>query len=155
MGRFIALPAGVLFALGLAASGMTQPSKVIGFLDVTGHWDPSLAFVMLGAIAVHFVAQLVARRRSEPSSAPAFELPGLRERLDGRLVAGAAVFGIGWGLSGYCPGPVLVSLAGGTLPAAVMCASMLIGVSAHDLWFAPRAVRRKDPVCGGADLSDA
>ena len=148
--NWVALPAGVLFALGLALSGMTQPSKVIGFLDVGGHWDPSLAFVMLGAIAVHFVAQRIARKRGAPLFATTFELPP-PGKIDGRLVVGSAVFGLGWGLSGYCPGPALVSIACGALPAITMCTSMLVGVGLHELWLVSKAYRQKDPVCGGVD----
>lgn len=146
----VALLAGLLFALGLALSGMTQPSKVIGFLDVSGHWDPSLAFVMLGAISVHFVALRVAKKRAAPLLAPTFELPA-RDHIDGKLVAGAALFGLGWGLSGYCPGPALVSVACGALPPITLCASMLAGMGLHEAWLALRSEQRAEPVCGSAD----
>jgi uncharacterized membrane protein YedE/YeeE len=151
--RWLAFPAGILFALGLALSGMVQPSKVFGFLDVTGRWDPSLAFVMIGAIGVHFVAHRVARRWQKPLLAASFDLPTLPEKIDGRLVVGSALFGLGWGLSGYCPGPALVSVACGALPAIVTAVSMLAGVALHEALFIPRTARSKEPVCGGADLA--
>lgn len=150
---WIAFSAGVLFALGLALSGMTRPSKVIGFLDVGGRWDPSLALVMLGAIAVHLVAVRVARARPRPLFAKSFDLPSKPERIDGRLVVGSALFGSGWGISGYCPGPALTSIACGALAPIVMVASMIAGIGAYELFFVSRAQRRKEPVCGGADLA--
>src|SRR5690606_29474119 len=101
--------AGVVFALGLALGGMTLPSRVIAFLDVTGDWDPSLALVMLGAVAVYAPGyRWLLRRRSAPLHAPRYQIPETRT-LDLRLVAGSALFGLGWGLAGYCPGPGLVS----------------------------------------------
>jgi len=101
--------AAVLFAAGLVVSGMTQPSKVIGFLDFFGDWDPSLAMVMGGAIAAHFPAYRLIMRRASPWFADAFRVPkpGV---IDNRLVAGSALFGVGWGIAGYCPGPALTSL---------------------------------------------
>jgi uncharacterized membrane protein YedE/YeeE len=116
--------AGLLFGVGLALSGMTRPSKVIGFLDVTGDWDPSLAGVMGGAIAVHAVVNLLLKRRAAPFAADRFALPTRRD-IDSRLVAGAATFGIGWGLAGYCPGPGITSLVSGSAPAAVFVVAML------------------------------
>jgi uncharacterized membrane protein YedE/YeeE len=106
----LALVCGAVFAAGLAISGMTQPSKVTGFLDLTGAWDPSLAFVMVGAIGVHAVFVRIAKKRARPFLADEFSWP-TRTRVEPRLVAGAALFGVGWGLSGFCPGPALVSLA--------------------------------------------
>jgi uncharacterized membrane protein YedE/YeeE len=102
--------AGLLFGLGLVLSGMTDPKKVIGFLDLFGAWDPSLIFVMLGAIGVYAVGYRVIVKRSRPLFARAFALPTRRD-IDAKLIAGAAIFGVGWGLGGYCPGPALVSLA--------------------------------------------
>lgn len=96
---------GALFAVGLAVSGMTKPSKVIGFLDIAGAWDASLAFVMVGAIAVHFVAHRVVMRRPSPLFDEEFHLP-TRKDLDVRLILGAALFGVGWGLGGFCPGRI-------------------------------------------------
>jgi uncharacterized protein len=123
----MAFVAGALFAVGLAASGMTKPAKVIGFLDIFGQWDASLLFVMLGAIAVHFVAFRVIMRRPVPLFDTKFHLP-TRKDIDVRLVLGAAVFGIGWGLGGFCPGPGLVSLGGGSVSAIVFVVGMTIGM---------------------------
>ena len=123
--NLIAAVSGLLFAVGLALSGMTRQSKVVGFLDFGGHWDASLALVMLGAIGVHALAQFLARRRRAPFLAPSFpNYPP--ERLDARLLGGAAVFGVGWGLSGFCPGPALVGAVGG-LPAALFFVPGMLG----------------------------
>jgi uncharacterized protein len=109
-----ALVSGVLFAVGLALGGMTQPSKVLGFLDVLGAWDPSLVFVMGGAVGVHFFLFRWISKRPRPLFGARFHLP-TRTDIDASLVAGAALFGMGWGLAGYCPGPAIASLAtGGT-----------------------------------------
>jgi uncharacterized membrane protein YedE/YeeE len=123
-----ALLSGLLFALGLALSGMTQPARVLGFLDVTGAWDPSLAFVMLGALAVYAPAQrLITHRRARPLQAATFELPATSP-IDATLIAGAAVFGVGWGLAGFCPGPALVASAAGAHEAAWTSLGMLAGM---------------------------
>jgi len=122
-----AFGAGALFGLGLAISGMTKPAKVVGFLDVFGDWDPSLAFVMMGAVLVHFVAHRIVTRRTSPLLAPRFDLPSNRT-VDARLLAGAAVFGIGWGVGGYCPGPALVTAASGASAALVFVAAMTAGI---------------------------
>lgn len=118
---------GALFAVGLALSGMTQPSKIIGFLDIAGDWDASLAFVMMGAIAVHFVAYRIIRRRSAPLFDAKFHVP-TRKDIDLRLVLGAALFGVGWGLGGFCPGPGLVAAGGGSLHAVVFLVGMTCGI---------------------------
>lgn len=120
-----ALVAGVVFAIGLLVSGMTIPAKVTGFLDVTRDWDPTLAFVMAGAIAVFAPVVRLARGRSAPLFSERFHWPSLRA-IDLRLVLGAAIFGAGWGISGYCPGPALVSAASGT-GVLVFLATMLAG----------------------------
>jgi uncharacterized membrane protein YedE/YeeE len=120
---------GVVFALGLALSGMTLPSKVIGFLDVTGHWDPSLAFVMIGAVGVHAVFVQRAKRSPFPRFGARFSWPAAG-RIDARLLAGAAIFGVGWGLAGYCPGPALASLATLTPGVLFFVASMAVGALA-------------------------
>jgi len=120
-----AVASGSLFALGLALAGMTRVEKVRGFLDFTGDWDPSLLFVMGGAVAVHAVAWRVVARRARPVFAPRFELPAARA-VDARLLGGAALFGVGWGLGGFCPGPAVASLASGA-PAAAFVAAMLGG----------------------------
>lgn len=108
--NIVALLSGLLFAAGLGLAGMTKPAKVAAFLDVTGDWDPSLMLVMVGAIGVYALAVVAAKRRGVPLFAPEFAWPSLK-RIDARLVGGAALFGIGWGLSGYCPGPAVVSVA--------------------------------------------
>lgn len=109
----VALISGLVFALGLGLSGMTLPEKVIGFLDVTGDWDGSLAFVMGGAVVVYAIGYRLSLRMSRPRFASRFQIP-VSKHIDGRLLVGSAMFGIGWGLGGFCPGPALVSLAAGT-----------------------------------------
>lgn len=121
---------GVLFSWGLVISGMTQPSKVIGFLDVFGKWDPSLAFVMAGAIAVHFFAYRVVLKLPEPVFAGEFLIPEANT-VDKRLVGGAALFGVGWGLSGYCPGPAVVSLVGLSSVTFIFVGAMLVSMLAY------------------------
>ena len=126
------LLAGLVFGLGLIVSGMANPAKVLGFLDVTGTWDPSLAFVMGGAIAVGVVAFAVAGRRT-------ISLLGTEMRLasaghiDRRLVAGSVLFGIGWGIAGFCPGPGLVALGMGEVKGLVFVAAMLTGMGVFEL----------------------
>ena len=124
--------AGLVFGIGLLVSGMTDPGKVKGFLDVAGAWDPSLAFVMAGAIAVGFFAFALAKRRAQAFLGGAMRLPQRRD-IDGRLVGGSIVFGIGWGLAGFCPGPALVSLGSGEAKAAVFVVGMLAGMLAYTL----------------------
>lgn len=123
----VAFVAGLIFALGLGFAGMTQPARVIGFLDFAGDWDPTLAFVMGSAVLTSSLLFALARRRSTPLLAGRFEWP-TRTDLDGRLIAGAAVFGIGWGLAGYCPGPAIVSLPSGGVPVIVFVACLWIGL---------------------------
>jgi uncharacterized membrane protein YedE/YeeE len=118
---------GSLFAIGLAISGMTKPSKVTGFLDVAGAWDPSLAVVMAAALAVSFIAYRLIRRRASPMFDVKFHLP-TRKDIDGRLVVGAALFGVGWGLGGFCPGPGLVAAGGGAAGALVFLIGMTGGM---------------------------
>jgi uncharacterized protein len=122
-----AFAAGLVFGIGLILSGMADPGKVIGFLDVAGAWDPSLAFVMGGAILVGFFAFALARRRTQAFLGGAMQLPPARD-IDSRLVGGSLVFGIGWGLAGFCPGPALVSFASGQEKAAIFVAAMLGGM---------------------------
>ena len=119
---------GLLFGLGLILSGMTDPGKVLGFLDLFGTWDPSLALVMGGAIMVGFFAFMLAKKRTQSFLGSAMHLPG-RNDIDRRLVVGAALFGAGWGLAGFCPGPALVSLAAGQAQAAVFVVSMVAGMA--------------------------
>ena len=122
-----AFAAGLVFGIGLLLSGMTDPGKVIGFLDVAGTWDPSLAFVMGGAILVGFFAFRAAGRRGRTFVGGALHLPNRRD-IDRRLILGSVAFGIGWGLAGFCPGPALVSFASGVDQAAVFVAAMLGGM---------------------------
>lgn len=126
------LLAGLLFGLGLIVAGMTNPAKVVGFLNLAGPWDPSLAFVMAGAIAVGTVAFLIARRRAVSLLGAAMQLPSTRD-IDRRLVLGSLVFGVGWGLAGFCPGPGLVALGMGEFKALVFVAAMLVGMGAFEL----------------------
>jgi uncharacterized membrane protein YedE/YeeE len=136
----VAAGAGFVFAVGLAISGMTQPAKVIGFLDVTGAWDGSLVFVMGGAVLVSFVLFRLIVRRPSPAHGPRFHLPTKRD-IDSPLVLGAALFGIGWGLAGYCPGPAVASLAFGNAEALAFVVAMLVGMGAFELFARPSAVR--------------
>lgn len=122
---------GVAFGIGLAISGMTQPAKIVGFFDFFGSWDPSLAFVMVGALLVYTpVYRWAVRTWQRPIWASAFSLP-TRKDIDGRLLAGSAIFGIGWGLGGYCPGPAFTSVGAGSMQALTFGASMLIGVGVY------------------------
>ena len=123
----VAFVAGAVFGAGLLVSGMAVPAKVIGFLDVFGAWDASLVFVMLGAIGVHFIAYRLISGRPSPLLGASWALPTRRD-IDLKLVAGAAVFGLGWGLSGYCPGPAVVSLASGRAGILVFVLAMLAGM---------------------------
>ena len=127
-----ALAAGTLFGAGLTLSGMTDPQRVRGFLDLFGRWDPTLAFVMGGAVMVMVVAWRLRSRMGHPLFAEKFVLPG-RSNLDSRLIGGSALFGIGWGLAGLCPGPAIASLA--LAPAAVLpfVVAMLAGMAIHRL----------------------
>ncbi len=123
-----AVLAGLIFALGLAISGMTDPARVTGFLDVTGAWDPRLALVMVAAIAVHFPFVRIAKQRSHPIFDDKFHWP-TPKAIDAKLVIGSAIFGIGWGLSGYCPGPALVSLGRAMSGTIVFVLAMCAGIA--------------------------
>ena len=118
---------GLLFGLGLLLSGMTDPAKVLGFLDLFGVWDPSLALVMGGAIGVGFFAFALARKRTATLLGGALHLPK-SSQIDKRLVLGGLTFGAGWGLAGFCPGPGIVSMASGEVKAAVFVAAMVVGM---------------------------
>ncbi|HYQ27274.1 MAG TPA: DUF6691 family protein [Polyangiaceae bacterium] len=126
-GLVTALGCGLLFGVGLCLSGMTDPANIIAFLDVSGKWSPNLAGVMLGAIAVH-ATWLRLTARSADGTAATGVLPASGKRLDGALVGGAALFGVGWGVSGYCPGPALVALGSGAAGALVFVAAMAAGM---------------------------
>ena len=122
--------AGALFGLGLAISGMVNPQKVIGFLDVAGDWDPTLAFVMGGALLITVPAFRLTFMRPRPVLADEFELPS-RKGLDARLLGGSALFGIGWGLSGFCPGPAVTALASGLAPVFAFVVAMIAGMAVY------------------------
>lgn len=130
-----ALLTGTIFGLGLVISGMSNPAKVIGFLDVTGNWDPTLAFVMGGAILVAAPALRLIFTRKRPVLDEQFDVPD-RTEIDGRLIFGSALFGVGWGLSGFCPGPAVVALvpalAGGIVPVLVFFAAMVMGMVIYE-----------------------
>ena len=118
---------GFIFAIGLGLSGMTQPQKVLGFLDLFGQWDPSLIFVMGGAVSVHFVTYRLIRRRPSPLFDSKWHVPTSRA-VTGRLVIGSVLFGIGWGIAGFCPGPALTSLSTMTLKPWVFVGALLVGM---------------------------
>jgi uncharacterized membrane protein YedE/YeeE len=140
-GGVTAFAAGLVFGIGLIAAGMTNPAKVQAFLDVTGAWDPSLAFVMGGAIAVASLAFAWGRRRSATGAASfsgePFHWP-TASSIDARLVLGGVLFGIGWGIAGFCPGPALVAMGAGMGDAWVFGAAMLGGMALHDRFGAPQ-----------------
>ena len=124
---------GLFFGLGLILSGMTDPGKVLGFLDIAGIWDPSLALVMGGAIAVGFFAFAIAKKRTVNFLGGALHLPKSNQ-IDKPLVIGAMMFGAGWGLAGFCPGPAFVSLASGQIKAAMFVVFMLVGMQVFEVW---------------------
>jgi hypothetical protein len=129
---------GALFGVGLVLSGMTQADKVVNFLDVSDAWDPSLAFVMVGAIAVHLVLFRLVLRRKSPLFGDSFGIP-TRTDIDGRLVAGSALFGVGWALGGYCPGPGLVSMTSGASNAVAFVLALTVGMQLFHMWEVHRA----------------
>lgn len=139
MKAWIAFAAGLLFGLGLSLGGMTQPAVVLGFLDIFGAWDPRLVFVMAGAVLTTAIGYRLVLRRSRPLLAERFQWPTSR-RIDTRLIGGAALFGIGWGTAGYCPGPALASLGAGVPALLVLVACMIAG-----WWLAARLL----PPAGG------
>lgn len=124
--------AGVLFGLGLAVSQMTNPMKVLAFLDILGNWDPSLALVMAGAVGVAAIGFAQAKKRASPVLENEFQIPEARD-LDMPLVLGAALFGIGWGLVGLCPGPAIAGLMAGKTESVIFVGAMLVGMLAHRL----------------------
>ncbi|MDR0770792.1 MAG: YeeE/YedE family protein [Burkholderiales bacterium] len=132
MQNLSALIIGLLFGVGLLLSGMTDPAKVTGFLDFAGLWNPSLAFVMTGAIGVGLIGFTVAKKKSVSCLGEPFHLPKTTV-IDPRLVIGSAVFGIGWGLAGICPGPALVGLGAGIMEALWFVLSMVVGMGVYQL----------------------
>ena len=133
-----ALASGLIFGAGLILSGMSDPAKVIGFLDLGGQWDPSLAFVMGGGVGVAALAFAWAKRRERTWLGLPMQVPTRRD-IDRRLVVGSALFGIGWGLSGFCPGPGLVSLGAAYLPGCLFATTLALGVLAGEWFVAHRA----------------
>jgi uncharacterized membrane protein YedE/YeeE len=140
MSNLVSLLVGLLFGVGLILSGMADPAKVLGFLDLAGAWDPSLAFVMGGAIAVGLPAFALARGRSRSWLGAEMSLPTVRE-IDRRLVIGSLLFGVGWGVAGFCPGPALVALGMGESKALWFVAAMVAGMALFE-WFERRGGAR-------------
>ncbi|WP_066740171.1 YeeE/YedE family protein [Cupriavidus sp. D384] len=139
-----ALLAGLVFGVGLIVSGMANPSKVLGFLDLAGAWDPSLAFVMIGAIALTVPGVFIARRRGRSVLGLPLQWPA-NTGVTARLVLGSACFGVGWGLAGFCPGPALVALGAGYPKAAGFVAAMLVGMTVFEVVERTRALRKPNP----------
>lgn len=133
---------GLIFGIGLIFAGMTDPSKVIGFLDIAGNWDPSLAFVMGGAILVGFIAFRFANKRTANFIGGAMHLPS-RNDIDRRLIIGSLLFGAGWGMAGFCPGPAITSLGTGNPKAVIFVVAMVAGMALYELadrfWHQPRS----------------
>ena len=127
MFNIVAFLSGLIFGIGLILSRMADPAKVLNYLDITGNWDPSLAFVMIGAIAVGLVGFYLARKRPASLLDTPIQLP-TATRIDKRLVLGSSLFGTGWGLAGICPGPAIVTLSAGMAPALIFVISMLFGM---------------------------
>ena len=132
---------GLVFGIGLIVAGMTDPFKVLGFLDLAGNWDPSLAFVMGGAILVGLPAFRIAGKRERALLGESMRLPSAT-RIDHRLVLGSLAFGAGWGLAGYCPGPALTSLASGSIKPLLFTAAMLAGMGLFELFERLGAARK-------------
>jgi len=152
MGALACFACGLIFGFGLLISGMTQPQKVLGFLDVFGRWDPTLAFVMAAALAVSSAGFALARKRGRPALAARHLWP-TRTDLDRPLAIGSVLFGIGWGLVGLCPGPALENLASLSPRVIVFVLAMIAGMIAKDLWerHAPSAVAVEDTVMANPD----
>ncbi len=150
MHNFSSLLAGLVFGLGLIVSGMVDPAKVLGFLDLAGAWDPSLALVMGGAIAIGLPAFALAKRRSTSWLGAPLPMPASRT-LDARLVLGSLMLGIGWGLAGFCPGPAIVALGMGSREALLFVAAMLAGMALFDVVERRRAGASPAPLAAQAD----
>ena len=147
MAALFAFAAGLMFGIGLIVAGMANPAKILAFLDVAGKWDPSLAFVMIGAIAVGAFAFAIARRRTVSALGLPMQLPTARS-IDARLAVGSLLFGVGWGIAGFCPGPAIVALGAGYAKAGVFMVAMLLGMGLFEL--AERHRQR-----GASTMSDA
>ncbi len=140
--KLSALAAGLLFGLGLTVSGMIDPAKVLGFLDIAGDWDPSLLFVLGGAVVTATIGFRLVQRRQAPLFADRFHLPA-SSGIDGQFILGAALFGIGWGLVGFCPGPAISALLADGWQAALFVAAALLGMAGHRLFRRPQASRNE------------
>jgi uncharacterized protein len=153
MAIFVQFAIGLLFGLGLVVSGMSNPATVLGFLDVaaigSGGWDPRLAFVLVGAVGVAAMGYRMVLQRPRPVFADAFQLP-TATAIDMRLLFGAAIFGVGWGLVGFCPGPAFVALGTGAASAALFVAAMLLGMAAARAFAANLSRDRPGPAASGA-----
>ena len=134
---------GVLFGLGLIISGMSNPEKILGFLDLAGNWDPSLLFVMLGAILVGLAGFYVLSKRTETFFGGAIDIPSRRD-ITKPLIIGSLIFGAGWGIAGFCPGPALVALGAGHLKALVFVIAMLVGMQISDRFFTGQKIIPSD-----------
>ena len=142
---------GLLFAVGLGIGGMTQPAKIIGFPDITGNWAPALLLVMAGGVTVFFLMHRLSVGRGRPLMAGRFVIPEMK-RIDVPLISGAAIFGAGWGLGGFCPGPALTSLSTGALPVLVICAGMAVGMALVE---AINTIARKNPRLASLAMEDS
>jgi uncharacterized membrane protein YedE/YeeE len=153
MAIFVQFAIGLLFGLGLVVSGMSNPATVLGFLDFAaigaGAWDPRLAFVLVGAVGVAALGYRLVLQRRQPVFADAFHLPTATS-IDARLVFGAAIFGVGWGLVGFCPGPAFVAVGTGAAPALLFAAAMLVGMAAARALAANLSRNRPGPAASGA-----
>ncbi|WP_394787282.1 DUF6691 family protein [Rhodoferax sp.] len=136
MSNLFGFVSGLIFGIGLILAGMTQPLKVKGFLDLAGAWDPSLALVMGGAIALGVLAFARAKRQDRSWTGAPMEIPTNRT-VDRRLITGGVLFGMGWGIAGFCPGPALVALGSGMGSAGIFVAAMLVGMVIHDKFLGP------------------
>ncbi len=148
MNRIAVILAGVLFGAGVSLSGMVNPMKVQNFMDILGAWDPTLIFVMGAGLIVTFLGYRLVFRRPQPLYAPRFVLPSAKD-IDTQLIAGAAMFGLGWGLTGFCPGPAIASLVFGLWPSVLFVAAMAVGlVAVRLLAHRPAATPQSPPVEG-------
>ncbi len=155
MYAIVSLLCGIVFGLGLLVSGMVNPAKVLGFLDLAGRWDPSLAFVMAGAVAVGAAAFFAAGRRKRALLGAPMRIPSLRA-IDRHCVVGSLIFGVGWGIAGFCPGPALVALGAGRPKALVFVAAMLGGMALFELIEGlRRAAARERLARGGGERINA